>query len=228
MTAAVKTAPANAHLSAADGPVITCTNPECNLELSRTEKALSVRRNGLCAECFTDGVTVPEQAATPQPVTAPEPAEQAAEETHEETAARLATIGLDPETGDVVRCGQCDANIARKVADNPAAEYCSPMCETAAVRAAALAIAVEIVTFAYPDITEYQAETGLKAAMQHWSNGKVAGRGIAAAARAWTSRDEDYSQMHYGEQGRANSRALPILKSAVRAAREYLAAHLPA
>lgn len=204
-------APANAHLTLLDEAITLCTNPDCHLMLSDSEKRRSIRQRGLCTECHTNGVTVPELPAP-------------AEEAPEETSARLHALGIDPESGEIYRCGYCNTSTAA----TPDAEFCSPSCERDAVRAEALAIAVEIVTFAYDDITEYQAETGLKAAVQHWSNGRVAGRGIAAAARAWTPATENYEDMKFAQQGRANSRALPVLKSAIRAAREYVGANMPA
>ncbi|OXM41306.1 hypothetical protein CFP71_42750 [Amycolatopsis thailandensis] len=225
-------APANAHLSIANGPVETCSNPECNLELSRTEKARSVRQNGLCNGCVADGVTAPELPAAPEAAALPAPAEETiapeaiteaapVEETAEETAARLHSLGLDPETCEPYRCGHCNTSIAA----TPDAEYCTPACEAAAVSAKALEIAVDVVRFAYPEISAYEAETGLTSAVKHWSNGRVAGQGIAAAARAW---NHDYKDMKFAEQGQANTKALPILKAAIRAAQEFAKAHRPA
>lgn len=218
-----------ASLRMVDHPVDTCRNPECNLELTSVEKARRVRLNGLCTDCHEDGVTVP-------PLVTSEPAEQT----------ESATTEL--ETGDVRRCGHCDGNIATLPDSDFCSDYCRQMAaasgtatvdtlstEPATARKApqeprdpALDIAVGIVMFAYPDITEYQAVTGLRAAVAHWSNGRVAGRGIAAAARAWTPAGEDYDNMRSHQQGKANSRALPILKAAIRAAQEYRAAHRPA
>ncbi|RSM68712.1 hypothetical protein DL991_41325 [Amycolatopsis sp. WAC 01375] len=220
-------APVNAHLTLVDGAISLCSNPDCHLVLSDSEKRRSVRQRGLCTECHTNGVTVPELPAPAEETAAPEPATEAApaEETPEETAARLHALGIDPESGEIYRCGYCDTSIAA----TPDAEYCGPACEKDAVRAKvrteALAIAVGIVRFAYPEISGYEAETGLTAAVKHWSNGRVAGRGIAAAARAWIP---DYADMKPAHQGIANGKVLPILKAAMRAAREYAQANLPA
>jgi hypothetical protein len=238
MTVAVATRPAS--LSLLDGKdrarVSFCVNPTCKIMLTTIERRDAADRDGLCSDCYDRGVIAPETAAP-----APEPTQRTANTTTKHGA------GWD-DVDQLRRCGTCDTSIEALPAD---ALYCSTVCQREATqpdtdtepadapnvpaqrtaeqatpaRDEALAIAVEIVRFAYMDITEYQAETGLKAAVAHWSNGWVATPGIQAAARAWTPAGEDYDQMRYPEQGRANARALPILKAAIRAAMDYRRAH---
>lgn len=90
-----------------------------------------------------------------------------------------------------------------------------------------MSVALEIVVFAYPEIAEYAAEIGLRAAVKHWANGRVAGQGINAAARAWIPTGHDFDEMDTWAQAQARTKALRVLKSAIRAAQEFRAANQP-
>lgn len=100
----------------------------------------------------------------------------------------------------------------------------APEKETDTGRNSPMSVAVDVVMFARPDLTEHQAETGLRAAVAHWAHGKVKAAGVTAAARAWTPAGEDYDEMKHWAQGRANTAALKLLKKAIRSAHEYNAA----
>ncbi|CRK56980.1 hypothetical protein [Alloactinosynnema sp. L-07] len=100
----------------------------------------------------------------------------------------------------------------------------APERETKTDRNSAMSVGIDVVMFALPHLTEYQAETGLRAAVAHWANGKVTGAGVAAAARAWTRNGEDYDDMKPWAQGKENTAALKVLTKAIRAAHEYNAA----
>ncbi|HEY3692106.1 MAG TPA: hypothetical protein VGL46_17715 [Pseudonocardiaceae bacterium] len=253
-------------LSLATTPVVVCSNPECDMEVWGRALLRHNLWHGLCVECHEDGVTPPveftpvpkpapaNKKRTPQQVPATTttkavaPQAEPKAETPVETAARLTSLGLDPATGDVRRCGTCEDNISNLP---EGLEYCSDWCEehatewaaaqaaeaqaaaeaetaeaqAEAIRNGAMACAVEVVRFAYPTLNDFEAKTGLTSAVAYWSDGKVAGKGIEAAARVWsTSPSGDaYPDMTWFEKGRANSKALGVMKRAIQAAEAYRA-----
>lgn len=195
MTASVATRPAANLRDPKAGPKRPCGNPECHLELSTADYRRRVRQNGLCGSCFENGVTVPEAPAE-QPI---EPKARKASSTTRKAPTAKAKQPTKQDTPQA-----------------PA--------QAAPQRDEVLAEAVAVVRFAYPDITEFQAEAGLKAAVAHWANGRVDGRGIEAAAKAWIVPGQDYEQLTGQQKARATAKALPIVKSAIRAAKAHRAA----
>jgi hypothetical protein len=97
--------------------------------------------------------------------------------------------------------------------------------ETDTGRVTAFTVAVDVVMTALPHLTQYQAETGLKAATAHWAKGRVAGAGVVAAARAWTDSGQDYDDLASFARNQLNGRALRILRHALDAAQRFRAAH---
>jgi hypothetical protein len=142
-------------------------------------------------------------------------------ETAEETAARLTSLGLDPETGDVRRCGTCDENISALPAD---AEYCSAAHVPAAdEQATPVATAVKTakakplpsdvriaVQWSISDgLTDHEIRVGLNSAWQLRQGNRFTPDAVAAAARAWF---EDYNRETF-KRGERNTKVLRTLNA---------------
>jgi hypothetical protein len=145
-------------------------------------------------------------------------------------------VNISSLPADALFCGQVCRDAIMTHADTPAALVTAPSEPAEDVKAAALAIAVEMVRFQLPNLTEYEAESGLKAAIRYYRDGRVSGKGVAAAARVWfhdaetAMRNNNLHPIAQGAvlnaaQARNTTRALRILKPAIRAAREYVLAH---
>lgn len=233
-----------------------CGNPDCCLELTAVERARRTAFKGLCQDCHDSGVIVAEPVTeAPAVITNEQPAEV--------PAAPAQDVVRLPEDEDR-RCGNCDHNINHRpivalfcsdecrdnVAENGdaldeqyAADHVAPVTQEDTDGTAdkdPLTIAAEIVSFAF-GITEFEAKTGLRNAVQHCrfdnERGKaiVNGKAVEAARRAWIP-TPDFSNLHPLAIGRerskfeaqANGKVMPILRSAISAAMQYKAAHSPA
>ncbi|WP_410570326.1 hypothetical protein [Amycolatopsis sp. cmx-4-61] len=145
-----------------------------------------------------------------------------AAEVVEETAARLTSLGLDPETGDIRRCRTCDANVSHV----PGAEYCSRPCqadaaaEEQAKKAAPVAKTAEpkplpsdvrlAVRFLISDtLTDHEIRVGLNSAWRLRQGHRFPPAAVAAAARVWF---EDYNRETY-RRGTRNTNVLRALNA---------------
>jgi hypothetical protein len=189
----------------ASTPTVLSTNPTRFCTECRTERSIMERRNaalnGMCESCS------------------------------EKTGVTLAAVGLDATTGDVRRCGACDANIAELPA---AAQYCSATCRAEAATAADQVaeqaeqatkpaktkpldefVATAVRWTIRDNLTEFEIRTGLNAAFidrRDNGGGRFTPEGIAAAGRAWF---EDYNR-NTAEKGKRNTAILRALKAADR------------
>ncbi len=182
----------------------------CVVELSRTEQAQSHELKGRCERCAE--IEAPSlQSFSPAVVAAAARIEE---------RAQLTSLGLDPETGDVRRCGSCDTNISAL----PGAEYCSVPCQADAVKQAApVATSVKTaepkplpsdvrlaVKFLISDaLTDHEIRVGLNSAWKLREGHRFSPAAVAAAARVWF---EDYNRETY-KRGTRNTNVLRALNA---------------